>query len=302
MGKISVVINTWNEEKNLPRALSSVKGLADEVVVVDMESSDRTVEIAEKAEAKVFSHKYTAYVEPARNFAIEKASGDWVLILDADEEVTGELAATLRTLTEKEGVSFYRLPRKNLIFGKWMKHSRWWPDYNIRFFRKGTVEWSEVIHSVPETRGRGEDLAAKEENAIRHYHYVSVEQFMERMNRYTTIQANLRAKQGQKFVWQEAVRGVTGEFFSRFFAGKGYKDGFHGLALSLLQAVSELVVCLKLWQVQENFNEHEVTGESLGELAREVGREFSYWQADREVEEEGFVKGMVARIRRKLAS
>jgi len=302
MVKISVVINTWNEEENLPRVLASVKGLADELVVVDMESSDRTVEIARRAGAAVYTHKYTAYVEPARNFAIGKAIGDWILVLDADEELTGVLRKKLRELGERGEADYYRLPRKNLIFHKWMRHSRWWPDYNIRFFKNGAVTWSEVIHSVPETRGKGADLPEKEENAIWHYHYENVEQFVERMNRYTTIQAKLRIKKGERFLWQETVKRMMGEFFSRFFSGRGYKDGFHGLALSFLQSMSELVTGLKMWQIQGHFHEYEVTGEALGGVAKAAGREFSYWEADREVEEREFWRGLPGRLKRKWFS
>lgn len=117
MGKISVVINTFNEEKNLPRLLASIKGLADEVVVVDMESSDGTLAIAESSGAKVFSHKPVGYVEPARNFAISKATGDWILILDADEELSRTLSAKLKKISQKPNADYFRIPRKILFLG-----------------------------------------------------------------------------------------------------------------------------------------------------------------------------------------
>ena len=145
MTKISVVINTLNEEKNLPRALASVKKFADEIVVVDMKSDDKTVEIAKKAGAKVYEYKRVGYVEPARNFAIGKATGKWILIIDADERLPGSLVKKLKEIVKNPSANYYRLPRKNLIFGKWVKHSRWWPDYNIRFFQKEFVSWSEII-------------------------------------------------------------------------------------------------------------------------------------------------------------
>ena len=117
---ISVVINTRNEEKNLPRCLASVKGLADEIVVTDMESIDKTVEIAKKAGAKVFKHKQTGYVEPARNYAISKATGEWILILDADEETPPSLVKKLKQLVKTGKADYYRLPRKNIVFGRWL--------------------------------------------------------------------------------------------------------------------------------------------------------------------------------------
>lgn len=247
--KISVVINTWNEEKNLPRALASIRSFADEIVVVDMESTDATAEIAQKAGAKVYSHKQTGYVEPARNFAISKATGEWIFILDADEELPPRLVKKLKDLLEKPTADFYRLPRKNLIFGQWIRHARWWPDYNIRFFKKDSVSWSELIHSVPETHGTGSDLPAQESFAITHHNYESISQYLTRSDRYSTIGAQGKLKEGYEFSWRDLIRKPVGEFLSRFFVGEAYKDGVHGLALSLLQAYSELLVYLKIWEL-----------------------------------------------------
>lgn len=250
--KISVVINTLNEEKNLPRVLLSVKDLASEIVVVDMESSDATREIAKKANAKVYTHKPTGYVEPARNFALSKATGDWILILDADEEIPQSLSKKLITLAKNpKGRDFFRLPRKNIIFGQWVRHSRWWPDYNIRFFKKGSVLWNEIIHSVPETHGIGWDLPAQESLAIVHHEYNSISQYLVRLDRYTTVQARHKIADGYKFSWRDLFQKPTSEFLSRFFAGEAYKDGVHGLALSLLQAFSEVVLYLKIWEMEK---------------------------------------------------
>lgn len=276
MSKISVVVNTRNEEANLKRCLESVKW-ADEVVVVDMYSEDKTKEIAKKMGAKVFNHKYTFYVEPARNFAISKTSGDWILILDADEEISPFLAKTLEELAENpQGMTFFRLPRKNLIFNKWIKNSRWWPDYNIRFFKKGHVHWSGKIHSVPLTRGEGRDLEAKEINAITHYHYQSIAQYLERLNRYSQIQAEELIEGDYKFEWKDMLKKPMGEFLSRFFAGQGYKDGLHGLALSLLQAFSEFIKYLKVWE-KENFGDQDI--QNYHEVIEENINDYLHWQA-----------------------
>lgn len=296
MPKISVVVNTRNEEKNLPCVLASIKGLADEVVVVDMESTDKTVEIAKEAGARVYFHKETGYVEPARNFALRQAQGDWILVLDADEEVRTQLRNKLRNLIQHPKADFYRLPRKNIIFGKWIKHSRWWPDYNIRFFRKGKVSWNEIIHSVPETKGKGLDLEAKEENAILHYNYNSVSQYIERLNRYTDIQAKLLIGQGYRFTWKDLIQKPTGEFINRFFANEGFKDGVHGLALAFLQAFSELVLYLKIWQAAK-FKDADIDVREVVSTMREAEKEIHYWQADALVREGG---GLFERIKRKL--
>ena len=277
--KLTVVINTLNEEANIARAINSVKGIADEVVVVDMESTDKTVEIAKGLGAKVYSHKKTNYVEPARNFAISKATGDWVLILDADEEISKALSQKIKEVVNDNDVDYYQIPRKNIIFGKWMRHARWWPDYNIRLFKKGAVTWNEAIHSVPESKGVGGELPAEENLAIIHYHYDSLEQYLERMNRYTTLYAKRLLKDGYRFNWKDVLIKPSGEFFSRYFFGAGYKDGLHGLAVSLLQTFSELSVYLKVWE-EGKFEEKEVkVGEVLGEI-RKVQRDQNYWQAD----------------------
>ena len=122
--KISVVINTLNEVKNLPRAVASVKDLASEIVVTDMGSTDGTIEVARKLGAKVFSHKKLNYVEPARNFAVGKAQGPWILILDADEEIPQSLVKKIKQIVGAPEADYYRLPRKNIIFGKWIEHTK----------------------------------------------------------------------------------------------------------------------------------------------------------------------------------
>lgn len=276
MANISVVINTLNEAKNLPRAIASVKGLASEIVVIDMESSDKTAEIAKKLGAKVFSHNRVGYVEPARNFAISKAAGEWILILDADEEITKSLSQSLRKIVQKPTADYYRIPRKNIIFGRWIEHTQWWPDYNIRFFRKGFVSWSEEIHSVPMTQGAGLDIDAKEDLAIIHNNYSSISEYMERLICYTKVQSEELMKNGYVFSWPDLIHKPLNEFFGRFFVGEGYKDGIHGLALSFLQAFSELVLYLQIWEKQ-GFSDKDVSKKDFSKEFEKGVKEFRWW-------------------------
>lgn len=296
MAKISVVINTLNEEKNLPRALKSVKDWPYEVIVVDMESDDKTVAIAKKSGAKVYSHKRTGYVEPARNYAISKTKGDWILILDADEEVPTSLKEKLIDLVQSSDADYFSVPRKNIVFGKWLRYSRWWPDYNLRFFKKGHVEWSDEIHSVPITSGKGADIEDKEDYAIIHHHYESVDQYIERLNRYTGVQARELQKKGRKSDWRNFIKKPMAEFLSRYFAGKGYKDGIHGLALASLQAFSELVVEIKLWELSK-FPERELEILQVNTELKNAQRELNYWAADSLSSETG---GVMNRVKRKF--
>ncbi len=293
---ISAVITTVaGEEKYLPTCLASIKDFVDEIIIVDMSGSAGITKIAKEYHAKIFDHELVNYVEPVRNFGINNATSDWVLILDPDEEIPGSLIKKFNEIIENNEADFVRIPRKNIVFGKALKHSRFWPDYNIRFFKRGKVVWSEIIHGVPETTGKGVDLEGKEEFAITHHHYESIEQFLERMNRYTTIQANLKSKE-YKFDWKDLIRKPAAEFLSRFFAGEAYKDGVHGLALSILQAFSENILYLKLWQL-EKFGDKPL---DLKETLREIDsakRELNYWQADSEIKMNG---GVIPRLRRKL--
>lgn len=299
MGKISVVINTFNEEKKLPKALASIKALADEIIVCDMGSTDGTVKIAEEAEAKIFQHKRLLYVEPARNFAISKATSDWVLILDPDEEVPKDLVKKLKQIVEQKAADYYRLPRKNITFGKWIKHCRWWPDYNIRFFKKGYVVWNEIIHSVPMTKGKGMDLPEKEELAIIHHNYETIEEYLIRMERYTNIQAQVLIDHNYKFLWRDLIRRPLAEFLSRYFSGEGYKDGVHGLALSLLQTFSEIILYLKVWQ-NEKFMEQAI---SVGELEKEFNtatKDLNWWVSEISLKAKSLIASLPARLVRKI--
>ena len=274
--KISAIINTLNAKDNIERAIKSVKW-TDEILVCDMYSEDKTVEIAKKLGAKVVFHKKLEYVEPARNFAISKASNDWVLILDPDEEVPQSLGERLFQIASKmKQIDYVRLPRKNLIFNKWMRASMWWPDYNIRFFKKGKVVWSDEIHRPPDTTGEGLDLPAEENFAILHHNYQTISQFINRMNRYTEVEAKYLIKHNYRFKWFDLLEKPLSEFLSRFFANKGYMDGLHGLALSLLQALSFLIVYLKVWE-DSGFKETVLNLTDLESEKNKAAYQINYW-------------------------
>lgn len=274
--KISAVINTLNEERNIKRAIDSIKWV-DEIIVCDMHSDDQTIKIAKGLGAKIILHKRSRYVEPARNFAISKASGEWILILDADEQVPESLKMRLVEIANKmDQIDYVRIPRKNLIFGKWMQESQWWPDFNVRFFKKGKVKWGDEIHRPPKVAGLGLDLPGDERWAIVHHNYQTVSQFLERMDRYATIQAEELRKKGTEFKWRDIFEKPLNEFLSRFFANQGYKDGLHGLVLSFLQAFSFLVVYIKLWEMS-GFKQQEVDLDEFDRERVKSGQAMKYW-------------------------
>ena len=159
---ISAVINVRNEADDLSKCLRSLRDFADEIIVVDMHSTDASVSIAQTLGAKVFSFRPMKHVEPARNFALSKATGRWIILLDPDEYLSKTLKRELKRITARTDIDFVRIPRKNLILGKWFRHSNWWPDYLIRFFRRGQVNWNKEIHSQPTTKGNGLTLLDSE--------------------------------------------------------------------------------------------------------------------------------------------
>jgi len=250
--KISVVLNTYNEAEKLPQALLSAKGWVDEIVIVDMGSADETLKIAEKFEAKVFKHKHLPYVEPARNFALSMSKGDWILVLDPDERISEGLAEKLQQIVKEGKYDVVNIARKNIIFGRWIKHTNWWPDKHVRFFKKGKVSWSGRIHQYPEVKGRMLTLPAVEDLAIEHLNYDTVNQFLERQNRYSEIAVKNRLDSGEKFSWLSFSWNPTRLFIQRYFRHAGFLDGFYGLALSLLAFYAQLTEEVKLWEKEKS--------------------------------------------------
>jgi (heptosyl)LPS beta-1,4-glucosyltransferase len=278
---ISVVVNTYNEAGGLARCLKSVEKLADEIVVVDMQSTDDSVKIAKTFGAEVFSHEKMDYVEPARNFAISKATGKWILILDPDEKISFGLARNLKFIAEKKDneVDYVLVPRKNIIFGKWMENTRWWPDYIPRFFKKGKVSWPKQIHRQPELKGNIYTLPDDKNSAIVHYHYDSLDQFLSRAMRYSEVQAEELIKEKKyKLSSSDLVLKPAGEFYSRFFVGEGYRDGFHGLALAVLQSYATALVYLKVWE-KRKYEKRVLEPKKLKSTFSKLVYETDYWQS-----------------------
>lgn len=273
---ITAVINVLNEADNLKKCLHSLKNFANEIIVVDMESTDDSVKVAKKYNAKVFSYKPMKYVEPARNFALSKATGEWIILLDPDEFLPKTLKHELKKIISRKDIDFVKIPRKNIIFGKWFHNSRTWPDYLIRFFKKGYVTWNKEIHSQPETKGTGITLLDSENLAIRHNHYSSATQFINRALRYSSVQAEELENAGVKLKISDFLLKPVQEFNSRFFFAHGYKDGLHGLVFSILQAFSIFLIYTKLWEKQGSA-EKLISKESFVGASQEAAYEYAYW-------------------------
>ena len=278
--KISVVISAFNEEAMIEDCLKSLKNLADEIIFVDNTSRDKTVDIAKKFTNKIYSRENNpVMLNINKNFGFTKATGDWIISLDADERLTPDLVKEIRSTVNRfsSTVNGYEIPRKNIIFGKWIQHSIWWPDYNLRLFKRGKGKFAEKhVHEKLEVRGE----VGKLENPMIHYNYQTVNQFISKLNRtYTESETENFLKDGKSINWYDAIRWPTADFVKTFFHQKGYKDGLHGLVLSLFQAFYALVFFAKVWERKENFKDMtpaNFLSETIKEFSKSA-RDIRYW-------------------------
>lgn len=258
---ITTLIHTRNEEGNIKDCIQSAKPLSENIIVIDMESTDKTVEIAKSMGAEIKIFKYSKYVEPARTFGISQVKTDWVLILDADERMTQELAqeinetltkniSTLDTGEKNNLISHYRIPRKN-IFGKkkWLKHGGWWPDYQIRLFNKGHLkDWPTRIHSTPIFEGSCNYLS----NPITHFFHGNLEEMVKKTMIYEEIEADLLFQARRHVNTLTFFRKFFGELFRRLIFKMGFLDGKYGIIESLYQAYSKTITYIFLYEKYEN--------------------------------------------------
>ncbi len=252
--RISVVINTLNEEGNLPYALRSVKPWADEIIVVDMHSEDRTVEIAKEYGARVFFHERKGFADPARAFAIAQAGGDWILILDADELVPYPLSRKLREIARESKFDVVRLPWLNCLLGSPLMHTGWGPnqDPHLRFFKKGFLQTTSDLHNYlhPAPHSRVIELPFEPGLAIVHFNYLNSEHFIEKLNYYTTIEARQAFARGLRITpWRATLNGVK-EFLIRYLKAQGFRDGWRGFYLSFFMVFYRIAAAAKLQELQ----------------------------------------------------
>lgn len=248
---ISAVIVNLNQGEKIEKCLESIKDFAEEIIVVDLGSTDNSPQIYQKFKVRVFQHDPVSYVEKIRNFAVSKTSGDWILVLDPDEVLNESLKNKLKEIAAQGEYEVVNIPRKNIFFGRPISHSNWWPDKHVRFFKKGRVLWSDKIHEYPKAEGRVFDLPAKEEFAILHYGYTSVSEFLERQNRYSEVEAGNLFSKGVRFSWFNFFWKPTREFLVRFIRHAGFLDGFYGFALTVLMMIYQVSVMIKLWEMEK---------------------------------------------------
>ena len=267
--KLSVVLITHNEERNLGRTLESVKPLvADgrgEIIVVDSGSTDRTVEISETYGAKVFLEEWKGFAAQ-KNSALDKASGDWILSLDADEEVEPTLAEEIghyilgraRESTQ-DGVpnrtialiattiTGLWIPRKNHFLGRWIKHGGYWPDRKLRLFRRGAARFeNRLVHEDVKLEGQVHEL----NGALLHHSYPTVSDYIEHMNRYSTLGAEMVVAKGPvHFTAINLTLRPLATFIYNYLLRLGFLDGKPGFLLHVNHSIYVAWKYAKAWEL-----------------------------------------------------
>lgn len=256
--KISVVINTLNEEDNIADCIRSIHGLADEILVCDMHSEDKTVEIATSYGARVVDHQLARFVEPARKYAISQAAYEWVLVLDADERMTERLANRLKkvaTNNEADCVSFWSL---YWYFGEWVRHGGFFTGNHARFFKKQiymeTYEPSEELlhknfHRLLNHQGI---LRLPEDLYILHIAYPTIEKYVSKtLGLYARINAEQLIRSGRRFSLVSLLGEPLKVFIDKFVIQHGYRDGLRGLILSALYSGYRFTTWSNVWFLEE---------------------------------------------------
>ncbi len=244
--EISVVIITHNEEKRLEPALRSVEGVASEIIVVDSLSSDDTVKIAQKYTDKVFKRKWTNFADQ-KNYANEQTSFPWILSLDADERLSPRLRQEILQLKKGEPrCAGFSMPRQAFYFGKWIRHSGWYPDRKVRLFRKDNARWEgEYIHEKLVVEGKIEKL----EGSIYHFTYQNISDHLARINRFSDLGAKKLYAQKKKCRWYHLVFLPLFRFIKSFFLKAGFLEGYAGLIISVLHGYAIFVRYAKLKEI-----------------------------------------------------
>ena len=248
--RLSVCIITFQEEDRLPDCLASV-AFADEIVVVDSHSTDRTVEIAEEAGARVIQRPFPGHVQQ-KNFAAEQARGAWVLALDADERPSSELAREIQAVIEREdaaddGVVAYEMPRRTWYLGRWIRHGAWYPDRKLRLWKRGRARWE---GRNPHDHAYADGAVGRLRGDLLHLSYRDVSDHLRTIDRFTTIMAGARHAEGERFRWSKLLLSPPLRFVRDFLGKRGFLDGAAGFLIAVLASYYVFLRHLKLWELQ----------------------------------------------------
>lgn len=245
--KLSAIVLTLNEEKNIQRCLESLIWI-DEIILVDSGSSDNTKELALKYTDKIFDLKWEGFGK-AKEYAKNKASGEWILSIDADEAVSDNLKNEILNKINFADTDGYFILRKSNFLGKWIKHSGWYPDYVLRLFRKDKASFSsDMVHEKVMVDGKVGYL----KNEIEHYTDPNLHHYLVKLNRYTTLSAEQMRQAGKKAGIFDIIFRPIAIFCKMYFFKRGFLDGMEGLLLAYCSAFHVFFKYAKLWHLNKN--------------------------------------------------
>jgi len=248
--KLSVVIITYNEERNIGRCLESVKDIADEIVVVDSFSTDQTTSICQKYGARVVRHHFEGHIRQ-KNFAISQAVYPHQLSLDADEALSETLKSEINKIKESWEADGYRMNRLTSYCGKWIRHSGWYPDAKLRLYDSHKGAWGGLDpHDKFEMQP-----GAKTDNIkgdILHYTYRTIEEHLDQSNKFSTIAAKALIKKGQRIYFFQVLVNPIAKFVRNYFIHRGFLDGYYGFFICYVAAFQTGLRYFKAWHIQQN--------------------------------------------------
>lgn len=256
MPKLSVTVITHNESADIAPALQSV-AWADEIVVVDAESTDDTVALARRFTDRIVVRPWGGYADQ-KNHAASLASHDWILSLDADERVTVPLADEIRSTLSSQppNVVAYRMPRITWHLGRWIRSTDWYPDYQIRLYNRRAARWTgRYVHEALTVNGAIGDLRGE----LQHFAYRDVSDHLETIDRYTTLAARQMREQGRNAGLFDLAGHPPLAFFRNYVLRGGFRDGLPGLVISAMNAYYVFLKFAKLWELQSAPAHHEAT-------------------------------------------
>jgi len=245
MNRFSACVITLNEEKNLPRLLASLSGVVDEIIVVDAGSTDRTERIAREHGAVFVKRVWTNYAEQ-KNFAAASGGNDWILSLDADEELSSELKSSLlEWKNQAPQFAVYEMARRAWYLGGWVKHSGWYPDFQRRLYRRDVAKFSGIIHEALRFEGNPGRLKGD----LLHYTVQTLAEHEEKVERYATLAAQQLFLDGKRS-WRPALwLAAPWSWFQNFFLRGGFLDGYRGARIAKMAARAVRIKYRKLGQL-----------------------------------------------------
>jgi glycosyltransferase involved in cell wall biosynthesis len=248
MKKISAVIITFNEEKKLGRCLESLGDIADEILVVDSYSTDKTFDIAKEFGARFIQHPFEGYIEQ-KNIALNLAIYDLVLSLDADEALSPDLLASIRELKVNPTFDGYSMKRLTNYAGKWVRHCGWYPDIKLRLFNKTKGSWGGLNPHDFVIMNPGSKIKHLKGDIL-HYSYDSVADHINQTNKFTTIAAKAAFDKGKRSNYFLIVTRPIFQFFRDFFLKLGFLDGITGFSICLINSLSAFLKYYKLKELE----------------------------------------------------